>query len=68
MADARLAPRLDSALFAALAAAIPDLWLPDDLLAGDPDGQRAAYVRYLERRLAARQGFVEEADRARRAA
>jgi hypothetical protein len=67
-ADARLAPRLDAAVFAGLAAAIPDLWLPDDPLTGDADGQRAAYVRYLERRLAVRQGFVEEADRARRAA
>jgi len=67
-ADARLAPRLDATLFSGLAAAIPDVWLPDDPLAGDADGQRTAYVRYLERRLAARQGFVEEADRARRAA
>jgi hypothetical protein len=67
-ADERLAPRLDSTLFHGLAAALPDLWLPDDPRAGDADGQRAAYVRYLERRLDARRGFVEEADRARRAA
>jgi hypothetical protein len=67
-ADERLSPRLDTALFHALAAIIPDLWLPHDPLTGDADGQRAAYVRYLDRRLAARRGFVEEADRARRAA
>jgi hypothetical protein len=67
-ADARLAPLLDPGLFERLAAAIPDLWLPDDPNAGDADGQRAAYARYLERRLAGRQRFVEEAERARRAA
>jgi len=67
-ADARLAPLLDVALFERLAAAIPHLWLPDDPKAGDADGQRAAYVRYLERRLSARHRFVEEAERARRAA
>jgi hypothetical protein len=35
---------------------------------GDADDQRAAYVRYLERRLAAPRPFAEEAERARRAA
>ena len=67
-ADARLAQALDRALFERLAAAIPALWLPDDPNAGDADAQRAAYVRYLDRRLAARRPFVEEAERARRAA
>ena len=67
-ADTRLAPALDRGLFERLAAAIPDLWLPDDPTAGDADGQRAAYVRYLDRRLAGRRPFVEEAERARRAA
>jgi hypothetical protein len=67
-ADARLAPALDHALFERLAGAIPALWLPDDPNAGDADGQRAAYVRYLDRRLAGRRAFVEEAERARRAA
>ncbi len=67
-ADARVASRLDRALFEGLVAGIPDLWLPDDPNAGDAEGQRAAYVRYLERRLAARARFVEEAERARRAA
>ncbi|HEX2470986.1 MAG TPA: HipA family kinase [Candidatus Limnocylindrales bacterium] len=67
-ADARLASRLDRDLFTTLAAAIPDAWLPDDDRVGDADSQRAAYVDYLEGRLAARSSFVEEADRARRAA
>ncbi len=67
-ADARLASALDRGLFERLAEAIPDLWLPHDPTTGDADGQRAAYVRYLDRRLAARHRFVEEAERARRAA
>ena len=67
-ADQRLAPRLGTTVFEALVAAIPDAWLPDDDAVGDAAGQRFAYVRYLERRLAARARFVEEADRARRAA
>ena len=67
-ADARLTECLTSALFERLVAAIPDSWLPDDARAGDAPDQRRAYVRYLDRRLAARRGFVEEADRARRAA
>ena len=67
-ADERLAPRLGTAVFEELVSAIPATWLPDDPRVGDGAMQRRAYVRYLERRLAARQRFVEEADRARRAA
>ncbi len=67
-ADARLAPRLTTGLIDGLVGAIPADWLPDDALAGDADGQRAAYRRYLGRRLAAPRTFVEEAERARRAA
>jgi hypothetical protein len=44
------------------------MWLPDDPTIGDADAQRAAYVRYLSRRLEAPRTFVEEADRARAAA
>lgn len=66
--DAGLAARLDGGLFERLAAAIPDAWLPDDGIGGDATAQRRAYVRYLDRRLAGRAAFVEEADRARRAA
>ena len=67
-ADDRLAPRLVSGVFEGLAAAIPETWLPDADGVGSGPAQRDAYVRYLERRLAARARFVEEADRARRAA
>lgn len=67
-ADARLAPRLDEALIESVVGALPDAWLPDDPAAGDADGQRAAYRRYLERRLTTPRPFVEEAERARRAA
>jgi hypothetical protein len=66
--DARLAERSDAATLAAIVAAIPDAWLPDDRLAGDAAAQRIAYQRYLERRLTAPRPFVEEAERARRAA
>ena len=67
-ADERLATRFAAPLFEGLVTAIPDTWLPKDAVVGDAAAQRVAYVRYLERRLAARTRFVEEADRARRAA
>lgn len=66
--DARLAAALDPTLFERLSASIPDAWLPDHDRVGGPDGQRRAYVTYLERRLAGRRSFVEEAERARRTA
>ncbi|HYH92080.1 MAG TPA: HipA family kinase [Candidatus Saccharimonadales bacterium] len=67
-ADARLARRIDVALIDELVAAIPDLWLPDDAVAGDAQSQRAAYRRYLTTRLADPRPYVAEADRARLAA
>ena len=67
-ADRRNAHRIDAALVADLAAALPDLWLPDDPVAGDATAQRAAYGRYLATRLTAPRPFVEEADRVRTAA
>ncbi|MFL5672119.1 MAG: HipA family kinase [Chloroflexota bacterium] len=67
-ADARNAGRVDEALLTALVAALPDVWLPDDPTVGDADAQRAAYVRYLARRLEAPRPFVKEADDARAAA
>ena len=66
--DAGLAARLTPDRIAALVAAIPDAWLPDDPVVGDADAQRAAYRAYLGRRLEAPRPFVEEAERARRAA
>ena len=56
-ADARLAPRLDGARLAAIAAALPGTWV-----AGD------AYAAHLAARLADREGFVEQVEGARREA
>jgi hypothetical protein len=67
-ADERHAARMDEALLVELVEALPDSWLPVDPAAGDAGDQRAAYVRYLLRRLEAPRSFVEEAERARRAA
>jgi HipA-like protein len=67
-ADERLAPLVTGDLVAALVAALPDDWLPEDRVVGGADAQRAAYVEYLLARLRARRAFVEEADRARTAA
>jgi hypothetical protein len=67
-ADARNAGRLDEELLTGLVAALPEVWLPDDPTVGGATAQRAAYVRYLGRRLEAPRPFVEEADRARAAA
>jgi hypothetical protein len=66
--DAALADRLPAATVDTIVEAIPDLWLPDDGLAGDAVAQRSAYRRYLEVRLDAPRPFVQEAERARRAA
>lgn len=65
-AGARLASRVTEALVQDLVDAVPDLWLPDDATIGDAAGQREAYVRYLQTRLAASDVFTEEAERARR--
>ncbi len=67
-ADPALAERLGGDALAGIIAAIPDLWLPDDPVAGDAAAQRLAYARYLDRRLTAPRPFAEEAERARRAA
>ncbi len=67
-ADDRHAARIDVELLAELTDAIPDRWLPDDPAIGDAAEQRAAYIRYLTRRLEAPRAFVMEADRARAAA
>ena len=67
-ADERHAGQIDGTLLRALVEALPDTWLSDDPLIGAADAQREAYVRYLLRRLESPRGFVEEAERARRAA
>jgi hypothetical protein len=56
-ADERLAPRIERAELEAIVALVPERWLA---------GERPeTYVEYLERRLEAPRGFVEEAERAR---
>jgi hypothetical protein len=62
----RLAPRLGPAV-AGIVAALPDAWLAGEPGLPDAAAHRAQYAGYLARRLAARAGFVEEADRARTA-
>ena len=63
-ADAALHAALTAAKIDAIVALIPDEWLDDDAHAGKP-AQRAAYSRYLTRRLEAPRAFAEEAERAR---
>jgi len=55
-------------LLTAIIAEVPDDWLPPEPNRPDlatPAAHRAAYLEYLERRLAAPRAFVEEAERAR---
>ena len=52
-------------LFTDLVAAIPDAWLPDDPARRRRRRPARRLLRYLDRRLAARTRFVEEAERAR---
>lgn len=63
--DTDMAQRLHADTIAEIVAQVPDDWLqgPDDF--GAPSSQRAAYVDYLSRRLAQRQGFVDQAIHAR---
>ena len=63
-ADARLAPRVDTALIERILASIPNSWLSDQRF-DRPDDERAAYRRYMAARLEARPTWVAEADRAR---
>jgi hypothetical protein len=52
-------------LLQGLADAVPDAWLNGDAAFASVDDNRAAYVNYLRRRLAAPRAFAEEAERAR---
>ena len=63
--DGGMAAVLTEATITAIVADVPDAWLqgPDGF--GDPATQRAAYVRYLVRRVVQRDAFVQEAIRAR---
>ena len=64
-ADERLVSKLTHELLVEIIGAVPDDWLPADAERADPAAHRAAYLDYLERRLAEPRAFVEEAERAR---
>jgi hypothetical protein len=64
-AGARLAARLGDGAIARAVGEVPAAWLEGEPRFGSPEEHRAAYVRHLERRLAASDVFVEEAERAR---
>ncbi len=65
-ADARLRPQLSPEIIAAIVAQIPDAWL-DEPTFPDTAAHRAAYVAYLETRLAAADVFLAAAIEARAA-
>ena len=56
---------MPEAVVADIVGQVPDEWLQGPDAFADPATQRAAYVAYLCQRLAAREGFVQEAIRAR---
>jgi hypothetical protein len=66
----RLAPLVTEDLIGRIAGLVPDAWLPGTGAAaiGGPDAQRAAYVRYLRTRVAARTALVESIEVLRHAA
>jgi hypothetical protein len=64
-AGARLAARLGGGAVARAVAEVPDAWLADEPRFPTIAAHRAAYVRHVERRLAAAPVFLEEAVRAR---
>lgn len=63
--DADMAKRLPADVISDIVGQVPDEWLQGPDAFADPATQRAAYVAYLCQRLAAREGFVQEAIRAR---
>lgn len=67
----RLAPRVVEELLRSVVALVPDGWLDPSgpaAAVGGPDEQRAAYVRYLLTRVAARDALVDSVEEVRRAA
>jgi hypothetical protein len=64
-AGRQIGARLRDGIIERIVASVPDDWLGGDGTDAPPDLQRAAYVRILERRLAASDVFVQEAERAR---
>jgi hypothetical protein len=65
--DERMKVLITEDKLAALVAAIPDSWLPEDPGFAGKQEQRDAYLRYFTRRLHSSAGFVGEALRARSA-
>lgn len=63
--DARLTALLTPERLAAIVDVVPDAWLQGADAFGTPARQRAAYLDYLQQRLALPHAFVEEAERAR---
>jgi hypothetical protein len=63
----RLVPALTETAIASVLAQVPDTWLAGDAAFADAAAHRAAYAGYFARRLAARERFTEEAERARHA-
>lgn len=60
-ADQQLRPRLTPEVLTAIVDLIPDVWLGDEARFADIAAHRAAYVAYLQSRLAAASSFVQEA-------
>jgi hypothetical protein len=67
-AHERLAPRVTESLLEAIVELAPDAWLLPHPILGDPAVQRAAYVRYLGLRAAARDALVTSIEELRHAA
>jgi HipA-like kinase len=63
--DAQLAAILTPTLIEAIVALIPDAWLTGDARGAADGADRAAYRRYLQKRLEAPRAFAREALRAR---
>ena len=66
-AHARLASHVTDGLVNDLVTAVPEAWLAADSPVGGPDGQRAAYARYLAARLDAQAALSVELDEAHHA-
>ncbi|TAL10826.1 MAG: aminotransferase class I and II [Chloroflexota bacterium] len=66
-AHARLAPRATADVIASVVDMAPDAFLAADGHVGGPEGQRAAYRRYLERRRSAQAQLSDDVDRSRHA-
>jgi len=67
-AHARLAPLVTEERLRGIVGLVPDGWLTPLPSIGGPDQQRAAYVRYLLARVAAREALVDHVEELRRVA